>query len=155
MGEREMKSRLYEQFARIGGALGSSARLEILDVLAQGERSVDVLQPLVEGCDLSSIKYYRFDFGTVCGLEGTRISRTGCTGEPGFEVYIPAEEAPRVFQQILEAGRPHGLKPIGLGARDTLRLEAGMSLYGHEIDLDHHPLEAGLAFAVRLDAEPV
>jgi aminomethyltransferase len=119
----------------------------------QGERSVDVLQPLVKGCDLSSIKYYRFDFGTVCGLAGTRISRTGYTGEPGFEVYVPAEQAPRVFGEILEAGRRHGLKPIGLGARDTLRLEAGMALYGHEIDLQHHPLEAGLAFAVRLDAE--
>jgi aminomethyltransferase len=119
----------------------------------QGERSVDVLQPLVAGCDLSSIKYYRFDHGTVCGLPNTRISRTGYTGEPGFEVYVPAGEAPRVWDEILAAGAPHGLKPIGLGARDTLRLEAGMSLYGHEIDLSHHPLEAGLAFAVKLDDE--
>jgi aminomethyltransferase len=117
----------------------------------QGDRSVDVLQPLVQGCDLSSIKYYRFDFGTVCGLPDTRISRTGYTGEPGFEVYVPAGEAPRVWREILAAGEPHGLKPIGLGARDTLRLEAGMSLYGHEIDLHHHPLEAGLDFAVKLD----
>jgi aminomethyltransferase len=119
----------------------------------QGERSVDVLQPLVEGCDLSSIKYYRFDFGTVCGLKNTRISRTGYTGEPGFEVYVPTAEAPRVWRAIMTAGAAHGLKPIGLGARDTLRLEAGMALYGHELDLAHHPLEAGLDFAVRLDDE--
>ncbi|MEM7308040.1 MAG: glycine cleavage system aminomethyltransferase GcvT [Planctomycetota bacterium] len=139
---------------------GDGLDAEVRDVTAdtgmlalQGERSVDVLQPLVEGCDLSAIKYYRFDFGTVCGLENTRISRTGYTGEPGFEVYIPTAEAPRVWNTLMEAGEPHGLKPIGLGARDTLRLEAGMSLYGHEIDLSHHPLEAGLAFAVKLDDE--
>jgi len=119
----------------------------------QGEKSVDVLQPLVQGCDLSSIKYYRFDFGTVCGLEGTRISRTGYTGEPGFEVYVPAGEAPRVWSEILKAGEPHGLKPIGLGARDTLRLEAGMALYGHEIDLEHNPVEAGLAFGISRHAD--
>jgi aminomethyltransferase len=119
----------------------------------QGERSLDVLQPLVKGCDLASIKYYRFGFGNVLGLEHTRISRTGYTGEPGFEVYVPAVEAPRVWNAILEAGQPHGLLPIGLGARDTLRLEAGMPLYGHEIDAEHHPLEAGLEFGVKLDAE--
>ncbi len=119
----------------------------------QGEKSVEILQPLVEGCDLASIKYYRFDRGTVCGLPDTRISRTGYTGEPGFEVYVPTAEAPCVWNEILAAGEPHGLKPIGLGARDTLRLEAGMSLFGHEIDAEHHPLEAGLGFAVKLTEE--
>ena len=119
----------------------------------QGEKSLEILQPLVSGCDLASIRYYRFDFGTVCGLAGTRISRTGYTGEPGFEVYVPAGEAPRVWSEILAAGEPHGLKPIGLGARDTLRLEAGMCLFGHEIDAEHHALEAGLDFAVKLTEE--
>lgn len=122
-------------------------------IALQGEASTVVMQPLVEDCDLSSIRYYRFDFGTVCGLQGTRISRTGYTGEPGFEVYLDNDEAPRVWQALCEAGREHGCEPIGLGARDTLRLEAGMSLYGHEIDLTHHPLEAGLDFAVKLTEE--
>ena len=139
-----------------GHAEGLDATVEDLTastamLALQGERSIDVLQPLVEGCDLSAIKYYRFDHGTVCGLANTRISRTGYTGEPGFEVYLPTEEGPRVWGEILAAGQGHGLEPIGLGARDTLRLEAGMSLYGHEIDREHHPLEAGLAFAVKLD----
>jgi aminomethyltransferase len=119
----------------------------------QGQRSQAVLQKLVEQCDLSSIGYYKFGSGTVCGLANTRISRTGYTGEDGFEVYLPTAEGPRVWSAILEAGRDEGLKAIGLGARDILRLEAGMPLYGHEIDATHNPIEAGLEFGVSFKPE--
>jgi aminomethyltransferase len=114
----------------------------------QGQESQAVLQPLVPDLDLASVGYYRFAFGTLCGLPGTRVSRTGYTGEDGFEVYVPAAEAVRVWNTLARAGEPRGVRPIGLGARDTLRLEAGMPLYGHEIDADHNPIEAGLAFGV-------
>jgi aminomethyltransferase len=119
----------------------------------QGQASQAVLQQVTEDCDLASIKYYRFAFGTVCGLPNVRISRTGYTGEDGFEVYFPDGESVRVWNELLSAGREHGLAPIGLGARDTLRLEAGMSLYGHEIDEDHNPIEAGLSFGVSFAEE--
>ncbi len=119
----------------------------------QGPRSVEILASVVSGIDLGSIGYYKFAFGTVCGLPGTRISRTGYTGEDGFEIYLPAAEAERVWHEISRAGSPAGLLPIGLGARDVLRLEAGMALYGHEIDERTNPFEAGLAFAVALTPE--
>jgi glycine cleavage system H protein len=105
----------------------------------QGPRSQEILQPLVEGADLAKLGYYKFTFARVCGLPDVRISRTGYTGEDGFEVYLPAEDGERVWNALLESGRPHGMKPIGLGARDVLRLEAGMPLYGHEIDLGPRP----------------
>lgn len=124
------------------------------DMLAlQGQTSVAILEQLVEGCDVGAIKYYRFDFGTLCGIENVRISRTGYTGEDGFEIYLPPSESKRVWNALLEAGKAHGLKPIGLGARDTLRLEAGMPLYGHEIDDNHNPIEAGLAFGISFKEE--
>src|SRR5207237_2583367 len=94
--------------------------------------------------ELESIGYYKFGFGTVCGIRHMRVSRTGYTGEDGFELYIPEKYATRVWNDVMRAGAKHGLKPIGLGARDTLRLEAGMPLYGHEIDATHNPIEAGL-----------
>jgi aminomethyltransferase len=117
----------------------------------QGPAAREVLQPLLAGLDLAQLGYYRFGFATVCGMPHTRVSRTGYTGELGYEIYLPAGEAPRVWSAVLEAGRAAGVLPIGLGARDILRLEAGMPLYGHEIDLSHHPLEAGLAFGVSFD----
>ncbi len=119
-------------------------------VALQGPRSAAILQPLTD-LDLASLRYYTQGFGTVCGVPDTRVSRTGYTGEDGFEVYFDDANAERIWNALLEAGREHGLRPIGLGARDTLRLEAGMALYGHEIDERHHPLEAGLGFAVRFD----
>jgi len=119
----------------------------------QGPASLEVLAGLVEGFDLADLKYYRFTEATVCGIQGANISRTGYTGENGFELYLPREEGPRVWETILDAGAAHGVTPIGLGARDTLRLEAGMPLYGHEIDLEHNPMEAGLAFGISFDPE--
>ena len=116
----------------------------------QGPRSQEILARVTKEIDLGELKYYRFAFGTVCGMHDIRISRTGYTGEDGFELYFPTEEAPRVWADLLEQGAPSGLAPIGLGARDILRLEAGMALYGHEIDAETNPFEAGLSFAIAL-----
>ncbi len=126
---------------------------ELAMLALQGRASQAVLLELTEGVDLAALKYYRFGFGTVCGLRDVRISRTGYTGEDGFEIYFADREAPRVWSALLEVGKAHGLRPIGLGARDTLRLEAGMALYGHEIDAEHNPIEAGLAFGVSFAPE--
>jgi aminomethyltransferase len=119
----------------------------------QGQRSQEVLQGLVEGFDLGGIGYYKFGEATVCGIPGTRISRTGYTGEHGYELYLENADVVRVWNALLEAGEPAGVRPIGLGARDILRLEAGMPLYGHEIDATHDPIEAGLDFGVSFHDE--
>ncbi|MEM8713117.1 MAG: glycine cleavage system aminomethyltransferase GcvT [Planctomycetota bacterium] len=126
---------------------------ELAMLALQGPKSQAALQPLVEGKDLGDIGYYKFAFATVAGIDNVRVSRTGYTGEDGFELYFPAGEAVRVWGELLEAGKDEGLAPIGLGARDTLRLEAGMPLYGHEIDLDHNPIEAGLNFGISFKEE--
>jgi len=122
-------------------------------IAIQGPRSLAVLEQIVDGADLSTLRYYRFILADVCGLPDIRISRTGYTGEDGFEIYLPNEEGPRVWHEILTRGADLGVQPIGLGARDILRLEAGMALYGHEIDEEHNPFEAGLAFAIALTPE--
>ncbi|MCU0303669.1 MAG: glycine cleavage system aminomethyltransferase GcvT [Thermoanaerobaculales bacterium] len=117
----------------------------------QGPRAADILQPLVD-TDLTQLKYYRFVFAPACGRRAL-IARTGYTGEDGFELYCAPDAAPELWRAILAAGRPGGLLPAGLGARDTLRFEAGMSLYGHEIDHTTTPLEAGLGWIVKLDSK--
>jgi aminomethyltransferase len=113
----------------------------------QGPEAADILQDLTD-TDLSPLKAFRFVEGEVAGAR-TIISRTGYTGEDGFELYLSPDDAPRVWREILEAGAT----PAGLGARDTLRLEAGMCLYGNELDPETTPLEAGIGFAVHLDKE--
>jgi len=118
----------------------------------QGPLSEQLLQPHVEDLELSGLRYYTFGHGRLCGIDGVQISRTGYTGEDGFELYLPAAQTAHVWS-TLRAASGDALRPIGLAARDTLRLEAGMALYGHEIDEEHHPLEAGLAFAVSFHAE--
>lgn len=129
-------------------------RSEELGMLAlQGPKSQEALQPVVADKDLSDIGYYKFAFATVCGIPDVRVSRTGYTGEDGFELYFPDGESERVWHELLRAGASAGLAPIGLGARDTLRLEAGMPLYGHEIDREHNPIEAGLNFGVSFKEE--
>ena len=114
----------------------------------QGERSCAVLQRIVEGIDVSTIGYYKSGFGTLLGMPQVRISRTGYTGEDGFEIYFDNSRSGDVWNALLEKAEPGELTPIGLGARDTLRLEAGMPLYGHEIDETHNPVEAGLNFGI-------
>jgi aminomethyltransferase len=122
---------------------------ELAMLALQGPASLAVLAPLV-AADLASLGYYKWLHGRLGDLE-CDISRTGYTGEDGFELYFPVARAGEVWDRLLESGRPHGLIPVGLGARDTLRLEAGMALYGHELTEDINPLEAGLDWAVKLD----
>jgi len=99
---------------------------------------------------LGTIRYYHFAFGKVNGVE-CLIARTGYTGEDGFELYFAPQHSEKLWNDLLDAGKADGLIPCGLGARNTLRLEAGMCLYGHEIDLDTTPLEAGLGWICKLD----
>lgn len=116
----------------------------------QGPQSQAILSNLTK-IPLAEVKYYKHRAGSggVNGVENGWVSRTGYTGEDGFEVYVPRAETERLWNALLEAGKPHGLTPIGLGARDTLRLEAGMPLYGHELADDINPIEAGLDFGVK------
>ena len=116
----------------------------------QGPRAVAILQPLT-ATPLAPIKYYGFAHGDVDGRPAI-VSRTGYTGEDGFELFVDAAATRReLWERLLAAGEPLGLVPAGLGARDTLRLEAGMALYGHEIDRATTPWEAGLDWIVKLD----
>jgi aminomethyltransferase len=114
-------------------------------IAIQGSRAVDVLSKLTD-VDLAPIKYYWFTHGSVCGLKNVLIARTGYTGEDGFEIYVPSDEATseRVWKEVLRADGELGILPCGLGARNTLRLEAKMALYGHEISETITVLEAGL-----------
>ena len=111
----------------------------------QGPRAVEVLQKLTD-VNLGSIKHYWFTHGTVCGLKNILIARTGYTGEDGFEIYVPSDQATseKVWAAVMDAGREFGIIPCGLGARNTLRLEAKMALYGHEISDTINVWEAGL-----------
>ena len=118
-------------------------------VALQGRNSIDVLQPLVD-IDLGAMKYYWFGPGKFLGVP-VLIARTGYTGEDGFEVYCEAGKTPMVWEALMDSGVPFGLVPTGLGCRNTLRLEAKMALYGHEIDDTTHALEAGLGWIVKLD----
>ena len=115
----------------------------------QGPKALSTLQKLTD-TDLGGIKYYWFEDGFVSGTPA-RIARTGYTGEDGFEIYIPPAQAARIWQEILEAGKEFGLRPCGLGARNTLRLEAKMALYGHELTASINPYEADLAWIVKMD----
>jgi len=117
-------------------------------VALQGPRSLDVLQPLVD-IDLSQIKYYWFAFGNFRGLP-VMIARTGYTGEDGFEVYCAIDKTEWVWNQIMESGKAKELIPTGLGCRNTLRLEARMALYGHEINDEITALEADMGWIVKL-----
>jgi aminomethyltransferase len=114
-------------------------------VAIQGPKAQETLQKLTNA-DLSKVKFYWFTWGTVCGLANTLIARTGYTGEDGFEIYIPSDEATseRVWNEVMAAGAEFGILPCGLGARNTLRLEAALSLYGHEISESINVFEAGL-----------
>ena len=127
-------------------AVDASSRYALLAL--QGPRALEVLQPLT-GVDLSGIKYYWFAHGEVANVRAT-ISRTGYTGEDGFEIFVPPQSADRVWQALLQAGDSLGILPCGLGARDTLRLEASMRLFGNDIDQTTTPLEAGLGWIVAL-----
>ena len=118
----------------------------------QGPRAVETLQKVTR-VDLPAIKNYWFTWGTVAGIPNVLIARTGYSGEDGFEVYTPSDEATSVkmWNALMEAGAEFGIRPCGLGARNTLRLEAGMSLYGHEISEEINVFEGGLTHWLKLD----
>jgi aminomethyltransferase len=116
-------------------------------IAVQGPKAEALVGRLAD-VDVTRVGYYRFEHGHVAGV-ATLISRTGYTGEDGFELYVPAEGAERLWTALLEAGRADGVAPIGLGARDTLRLEMRYALYGNDIDDTTNPLEAGLGWVVK------
>ena len=125
---------------------------QFTQIAIQGPRGVDTLQKLTDA-DLSAVKFYWFTRGTVCGLKNILIARTGYTAEDGFEIYIPSDEATssRVWHEVLGAGKEFGVLPCGLGARNTLRLEGKLPLYGHEISDTINVWEAGLDRFCKMD----
>jgi aminomethyltransferase len=121
---------------------------EIALFAVQGPKAVGVLQKLTK-TDLKSIKYYHFAVGEFAGVKNVIMSNTGYTGAGGFEIYVNKQDAEKVWNAIFEAGKDVDIKPIGLGARDTLRLEMGFCLYGNDIDDTTSPLEAGLGWITK------
>ncbi|MEN5086700.1 MULTISPECIES: glycine cleavage system aminomethyltransferase GcvT [Sphingobacterium] len=118
----------------------------------QGPKAADALQSLTD-IELASMEYYSFAKGKFAGVENVLVSATGYTGAGGFEIYVANEDAQKVWDAIFEAGAPYGIKPIGLGARDTLRLEMGFCLYGNDIDDTTSPLEGGLGWVTKFTKE--
>jgi aminomethyltransferase len=148
-----------KDYAWIRRQVGSWPSIHISDyssyysqLALQGPRALETLQKLTK-VDLAAIRNYWFTWGKVAGVYNVLIARTGYSGEDGFELYLPSDEATTVkmWEALLEAGAEFGIRPCGLGARNTLRLEAGMSLYGHEISEEINVLEAGLDRWLKLD----
>lgn len=122
---------------------------QISQLAIQGKNSEQILQKLTK-TDLSAIKYYWFVEGVLADVSMV-ISRTGYTGEPGFELYVENKSAEKIWDAVMEAGKPFNIEPVGLGARDSLRLEKRMCLYGNDIDEKTNPLEAGLSWITRFE----
>lgn len=118
----------------------------------QGPKAVEAMQSLTS-VDLSAIKYYHFEVADFAGIEHVIISATGYTGSGGFEIYCKNSEAKQIWDKVFEAGAKYGIKPIGLAARDTLRLEMGFCLYGNDINDETSPLEAGLGWITKFTKE--
>jgi aminomethyltransferase len=118
----------------------------------QGPKAAEALQSLTD-IDLASMEYYTFKKGKFAGLDNVLVSATGYTGAGGFEIYFDNAHAEQIWDAIFKAGEPFGIKPIGLGARDTLRLEMGFCLYGNDIDDNTSPLEAGLGWVTKFNKE--
>jgi aminomethyltransferase len=137
---------IAEHIQGVGDAVAVDASSRYALIALQGPEAQKILQTLT-GVDLSSIKYYWFTHGEVASVRAT-VSRTGYTGEDGFEIFVPPQSADRVWLALLEAGRADGVMPCGLGARDTLRLEAGMRLHGNDIDQTTTAVEADLNWIV-------
>jgi aminomethyltransferase len=127
-----------------------SDRTSLLAV--QGPRAADALQSLTD-IDLGSMEYYTFKKGKFAGIDNVLLSATGYTGAGGFEIYVDNKDAEKVWDAIFKAGESFGIKPIGLGARDTLRLEMGFCLYGNDIDDATSPLEAGLGWVTKFSKD--
>ena len=148
-----------KDYAWIRQEVGGSPSIHLSDyssyysqLAVQGPRALETLQKLTK-VELAGIRNYWFTFGEVAGVPNVMIARTGYSGEDGFEVYIPSDEPTTVkmWEALMEAGQEFGIRPCGLGARNTLRLEAGMPLYGHEISDSINVLEAGLERWLKLD----
>lgn len=137
---------IAEHIQSVGDAVAVDASSRYALIAVQGPAALGILQSLT-GVDLASMKYYWFAHGEVANVRAT-MSRTGYTGEDGFEIFVPPQSAERVWLALLEAGRSVGVVPCGLGARDTLRLEAGMRLHGNDIDETTSVLEADLGWIV-------
>jgi aminomethyltransferase len=137
---------IKRQIAGIGDAVAVNSSNRYALIAVQGPAAGQVLQPLT-GIELAPMKYYWFGHGEIAGVRGT-VSRTGYTGEDGFEVFCPPAQAERVWNAILESGKAVDLKPAGLGARDTLRLEASMRLFGNDMDESTTVVEADLGWIV-------
>lgn len=118
----------------------------------QGPKAVEVLQKITD-VNLSDIKFYHFTEGTIGGVDNVIISATGYTGAGGFELYVDKSQAQTLWEKVFEAGATEDIKPIGLGARDTLRLEMGYCLYGNDIDDETSPIEAGLGWITKFTKE--
>src|SRR4051812_28364427 len=120
----------------------------------QGPNATRILQPLTD-MDILNLKYYTFTKGKFAGVDNVLVSATGYTGSGGVEIYFEEKDgaADKIWDKIFEVGKPQGLKPIGLGARDTLRLEMGYCLYGNDIDDDTSPLEAGLGWITKFNKD--
>lgn len=118
----------------------------------QGPKAAEALQSLTD-IDLGTMEYYTFNKGKFAGVDNVLVSATGYTGAGGFEIYVDNKDAERVWDAVFKAGEPFGIKPIGLGARDTLRLEMGFCLYGNDIDDNTSPLEAGLGWVTKFNKE--
>ena len=146
-GDWEHVSSLHD--AERDGCTIENASERYAQLAIQGRHAQALIQALTD-IDLGEVAYYRFTEGVVAGVECI-VARTGYTGEDGFELFFDREHAETVWTALFEAGEPHGLKPIGLGARDTLRLESKYCLYGNDIDTTTTPLEARLAWIVKLD----
>ena len=140
-----VRDRAAGRDARVTDATGDYALVAI-----QGPEAAGILAPLAGGLDLGAIRYYAGAFGEVAGRRAW-VARTGYTGEDGFEVFCRPEDAPHIWDALAAGGTGAGLVPAGLAARDTLRLEAGMPLYGNELGPDVTPFEAGLGRVVKFD----
>ncbi len=140
-----------EHFRAVAGtdAAVDDLTFETALIAVQGPAALGILQPLAD-IDLEAVGYYHFQDGHLDGVT-TVFSRTGYTGEDGFELFVGSEDAVAVWDLVLQAGATAGIQPCGLGARDTLRMEAAMRLSGQDIDSTTNPLEAGLGWAVKLD----
>ncbi|MDR1119568.1 MAG: glycine cleavage system aminomethyltransferase GcvT [Dysgonamonadaceae bacterium] len=130
------------------GVVLENASSRMAQLAIQGPKAIDVLQSLTS-VDLSAIPYYAFQTGEMAGVKDVIISNTGYTGAGGFELYFYPEVGKQLWDAIFEAGKPFGIKPIGLGARDTLRLEMGFCLYGNDLDDTTSPIEAGLGWITK------
>jgi aminomethyltransferase len=130
------------------GVMLENASDRTAQLAVQGPEATRTLQPLTD-IDLGGIAYYHFEAGTLAGVDNVIISATGYTGAGGFELYLPDRDAEKIWKAVLETGKDYGIKPIGLAARDTLRLEMGFCLYGNDIDDTTSPMEAGLGWITK------